>query len=295
MSNSVSSDAELGGRERRLSGAIIFGVPIVLIAVTFLFWYQTWFGRRLTDSELSEYLQDTSLPHKTQHALTQAATEILRHDPNVERVYPQIIALAGNREAGFRSMAAWVMGQDNKSAEFHQALLNLVDDPEPMVRWNAALALARFGDAAGEPQLKLMLRPYDLCAPMAGTVSLQANAQDTVRNGSVVARIKATDSEAVDIRSPLAGIIDRLAAKDGTTISAGDEIAVISPDDQQVWEALRALDLVGRPDDLADVDRFTQPVSGMSDRVRQQAVLTAGAIRKRDSKEQSKVESQSIQ
>jgi hypothetical protein len=292
MSDSVSSEATTG-RERRLSGAIIFGVPIVLIAVTFLFWYQTWFGRRLTDSELSEYLQDTSLPHKTQHALTQAAAEILRHDPNIERVYPQIVALAGNKEAGFRSMAAWVMGQDNRSVEFHQALLKLVDDPEPMVRWNAALALARFGDAAGEPQLKLMLRPYDLHAASAGTVSFRANIQDTVRNGSVVARINVKESVPVEIRSPLAGVIDLFAARDGATITVGDEIAVISPDDQQVWEALRALDLVGRPDDLPDVDRFSRPVSGMSDRVRQQAVLTAETIRKRaeNSEGQLKVES----
>ena len=291
MSDSVSSE-NITGRERRLSGSIIFGVPIVLVAVTFLFWYQTWFGRRLTNSELSEYLQDTSLPHKTQHALTQAAEEILRHDPNVERVYPQIVALAGNKEAGFRSMAAWVMGQDNKSAEFHQTLLKLINDPEPMVRWNAALALARFGDAAGDPQLKLMLRPYSLRAPMAGIVSFRANAQDTVRNGSIVARLKAQDPYPIEIRSPLAGVIDRFTAKDGTTIAAGDEIAVISPDDQQVWEALRALDLVGRPDDIADIGRFVRPVSGMSDRVRQQAALTVEAIRKRtvNSEGQAKVE-----
>ncbi|MHB8652589.1 MAG: HEAT repeat domain-containing protein [Terriglobia bacterium] len=294
MSNSVSSEA-VTGRERRLSGSIIFGVPIVLIAVTFLFWYQTWFGRRLTQAELSEYLKDTSLPHQTQHALTQAAAEILRHDPNVERVYPQIIALASNNEAGFRSMAAWVMGQDNRSADFHQALLKLIDDPEPMVRWNAALALARFGDAAGEPQLKLMLHPYEIHTPVAGTVSLVVNSQDTVRNGSVVARIKAANSDPVEIRSPLAGAIDRIAVKDGAIISAGDEIAVISPEEQQVWEALRALDLVGRPDDLADVDSLSRPVGGMSDRVRQQAALTAAAIRKRALKEQLKVESGNFQ
>jgi len=294
MSDSVSSDT-VTGRERRLSGSIIFGVPIVLIAVTFLFWYQTWFGRRLTQAELSEYLQDTSLPHQTQHALTQAAAEILRHDPNVERVYPQIIALASNKEAGFRSMAAWVMGQDNRSTEFHQALLKLIDDPETMVRWNAALALARFGDAAGEPQLKLMLRPYDLRAPMAGTVALRANAQDTVRNGNVVARIRTTDPDPVQIRSPLAGAIDRIPVKDGAKIAAGDEIAIISPEEQQVWEVLRALDLVGKPDDLEDVERFSRPVGGMSDRVRQQAALTAAAIRKRWLKKQPKVESGNFQ
>lgn len=147
--------------ERRLSGAIILGVPAVLVIVTFLFWYQTWFGRPLSESELREYLEDTSVPHKTQHALTQAVAEILRHDPAVERVYPQIVALAGNKEPGLRSMAAWVMGQDNKSQEFHTALLKLVVDPEPAVRWNAALGLARFDDDAGEPQLRSMLHTHD--------------------------------------------------------------------------------------------------------------------------------------
>ncbi len=288
MSNSVLSEVTTS-RDRRLSGAIILGVPIVLILVTFLFWYQTWFGRRLTDSELSEYLQDTSVPHKTQHALTQVAAEILRHDPAIERLYPEIIALAGNREPGFRSMAAWVMGQDNKSVEFHQALLKLVDDPEPMVRWNAALALARFRDGAGEPQLKIMLRPYDLRAPLAGTITWRVNVSDAVRSGTVAARIKAHDADSVEIRSPLAGLVIQRVANDGATIAAGDKLAVISPDDQQVWEALRALYFVGQPDDLADVELFARPIAGMSSRVREQAGLTGEAIRKRALSEQPKV------
>ncbi len=271
----------LRGRERRLSGSIILGVPIVLIIITFLFWYQTWFGRQLSESDLREYLQDTSVPHKTQHALTQVAAEILRHDPSVEGVYPLVVSLAGNNEAGLRSMTAWVMGQDNKSAAFHQALLKLVNDPEPSVRWNAALALARFGDPAGEPQLKLMLRPYSLAAPTAGAITFRVSTADAVRNGTVVAHVKTQDSNSVDVRSPVAGILEKRMVADGATIAAGDPIAVISPDDQQVWEALRALYLVGQPEDLVDVDRYSRPVAGMTDRVRQQAVLTAEAIRKR--------------
>lgn len=271
------------GSERRLSGAIILGVPIVLILVTFLFWYQTWFGRKLSAPEMNEYLQDTSVPHKTQHALTQVATEIMHHDPAAIRVYPQIVALAGNKEAGLRSMAAWVMGQDNTSAEFHQALLKLVVDADPMARWNAALALARFGDAAGDSQLRLMLVPYDLRSTLAGSITLKVSASDPVKSGSVVARIKGSGSEPVEIRSPLAGRVMRLAPADGATVAAGDEIAVISPDDQQLWEALRALYLVGGPDDLQSIEALARPAAGISSRVREQAALTAEAIRKRTS------------
>ena len=277
------------GNDRRLSGAIILGVPIVLVVVTFLFWYQTWFGRRLSESELREYLEDTSVPHKTQHALTQAVEEILRHDPAVERVYPQIVTLAGNKEPGLRAMAAWVMGQDNKSREFHTALLRLVEDPQPAVRWNAALGLARFGDATGEPQLRLMLRPFDFRAPQAGTISFEVKDSDPVRSGSVVARIKTQAADVLDLRSPLAGVVERRVASDGAVVAPGDLLAVISPDEQQIWEALQALSLVGKPEDLEDVERFARATNAMSDRVRQQAVLTVAAIRGR-SERQSKVE-----
>jgi hypothetical protein len=269
------------GPERRMSGAIILGVPALLVAITFLFWYQTWFGRQLSAAELREYLVDTSVPHHTQHALTQVAAEIVRGDPTVHSVYPQVAALAGSKEAGLRSMAAWVMGQDNTSPEFHAALLKLVRDSDPTVQWNAALALARFGDAAGEPPLKFMLRPFELRTPSAGRVNFRISLSDAVRSGSIVARIKTDGSSVADVRSPLSGVVQRLAATEGAPVAAGDVIAVISPDEQQVWEALRALDLVGRVEDLDEVEHFTKPGSSMSDRVRQQALLTAEAIRTR--------------
>ena len=42
----------------------------------------------------------------------------------------------------------------------HEALLRLIRDPEPMVRRNAATALAAFGDGAARPELVAMLKPY---------------------------------------------------------------------------------------------------------------------------------------
>ena len=258
-------------------------IPIAVVLITFLFWYSTWFGRPLPDREMAHYLADASVPHRTQHALAQVAAQIAHGDPSARRWYPQVIHLAGGKEPQLRLMAAWVMGQDNTSQEFHKALLALVADPEPMVRGNAALALVRFGDAAGEDQLKLLLRPYALLAPQAGSLTVRSKERDAVRSGSIVARIRDGEAQPVEVRSPLAGQLERLIAPDGAKVAAGDEIAVLLPGQEQVWEALRSLYLVGRPEDLEDVDRYSSGVGGMSERVRQQAALTAEAIRKRAS------------
>lgn len=262
---------------------IIVLVPVLVVLVTFLFWYSTWFGRPLGDSEMAECLTDTSVPHRTQHALAQVAEEIARHNPAARHWYPQVLTLAQNHEPQFRLMAAWVMGQDATSTEFHAALKTLVADPEPLVRWNAALALVRFGDTTGEPQLKLLLRPYTLVAPQAGRVRFRLKLGDPVDSGGGVAQIQDAGAPPVDIRSPLTGHLDQQVAKEGAQAEAGAPIAVLSPGEQQVWEALRALYLVGQPDDLADVDRYANGVAGMPERVRRQAALTAQAIQQRTS------------
>ena len=259
---------------------LILIVPILVVLITFLFWYQTWFGRPLGEREMSQYLSDTSVPHKTQHALAQLSDRMARGDGMARRWYPEIIALAQNKEPQLRSMAAWVMGQDNHCEEFRQALHRLVDDPAPLVRWNAALALARFGDAAGEPQLREMLQPFTLAAPQAGTLKFRFKEQDAVQSGGIVARISSLGgANSVDVVSPMAGKVARLAAKEGGQIGAGEAIAVIEPGEAQVFEALRALVLVGQAESLADVERFAAGAPGMSGRVRQQALLTAQAIR----------------
>jgi hypothetical protein len=269
------------------STAIVI-VPILLVLITFLFWYQTWFGRGLSDQEMAQDLANTSAPHKTQHALAQLSDRIARGDPTVKRWYPQLLALAQNKESQLRLEAAWAMGQDNHSEEFHQALRKLIDDPVPLVRGNAALALARFGDRAAEPQLRSMLQPFTLDAPEPGTIRFRMKEQDDVRNGSIIARIRLAESgQLVDVLSPVGGTIARLLVKDDATVAPGDAVAVIDPDEGQVVESLRALYLVGQPQDLEDVERFVRGAPNMSERVRQQAEATARAIRERLAKGKS--------
>ena len=263
-------------------------VPILLVLITFLFWYQTWFGRGLSDREMTQYLADTSVPHKTQHALAQLSDRIARGDPAAKRWYPQLLALAQNKEPQLRLEAAWAMGQDNHSEEFHQALRKLVDDPAPLVRANAALALARFGDGAGEPQLRAMLEPFTLGAPGSGAIKFRMKEQDAVRSGSIIARIRPPESgQQQDVLSPVGGTIARLLPKDGATVAAGEEVAVIDPDEGQVVESLRALYLVGQPQDLEEVERLAGAAPHRPERVRQQAEATARAIRQRSAKGKS--------
>jgi hypothetical protein len=72
-----------------------------------------------------------------------------------------------------------------------------------------------------------------------------------------------------------------LERDDGAMVKTGDPLADLSPDKNHVWEALRALYIVGQPADLEDVRRFTRPVPGFPDTVVRQASLTAQQIESR--------------
>jgi hypothetical protein len=157
----------------------------------------------------------------------------------------------------------------------------MLDDADLMVRRNAALALVRFADASGRPELVGVLRPFTLRAPVSGTLSLRAQTGQQVGRGTLLARIAAQDGTNTEIRSPYAGRVTQSAHSDHSNVMAGDELLSVGPDPSQVWEALRALYLVGKPEDLRDINRFEGAENEISARVRQQAVLTAQAIRTR--------------
>ena len=151
-------------RPGRRAYLLIALFALALVLFPFLFWYYTWFGRRLGDSDLDAYFADRSKPRHIQHALVQLG-ERISHRQNVSRWYPQVIAQAASPNLEIRQTAAWIMGQDRAYAPFHEALLKLIHDPQPMVRRNAALSLAAFGDPAARPELVAMLRPFAVARP----------------------------------------------------------------------------------------------------------------------------------
>src|SRR6202023_41460 len=66
----------------------------LIVLMPFLFWWNTWFGRQLSDQQLHEYLQDDKKPRHIQHALVQIGERLTRHAATVTRWYPDVVRLA---------------------------------------------------------------------------------------------------------------------------------------------------------------------------------------------------------
>jgi hypothetical protein len=149
-----------------------------------------------------------------------------------------------------------------------------------MVRGNAALSLVRFGDAAGRPQIVALLQPVIVLAPTAGRVLDIDKIGTSVRQGGLIAKIQ-EGGRTTEIRAPITGRIRTLSVATGATVPAGRDVAAIDPGSEQVWEALRALYLVGQRDDLAAIRIYERNVPEIPDRLRDQALLTERAIETR--------------
>jgi len=124
------------------------------------------------------------------------------------------------------------------------------------------------------------LQPATVPAPGAGRIIDIDKIGTSVRQGGLIAKL--TDGNyTTEIRAPITGRIRALSVATGATVAAGAEVAAIDPSSEQVWEALRALYLVGQLDDLAAIRIYERDVPEIPVRLREQAVLTEKAIQER--------------
>ena len=260
---------------------LFFATGWLIVLMPFLFWWNTWFGRQLTDKQITEYLRDDKHPRHIQHALVQVGERMGRHDAGVIRWYPQLVELSTYPVDEVRNTDAWVMGQETSSTEFHQALLKMLNDSSLMVRGNAALSLVRFGDATGKPQILELLQPAIVTAPQPGKLVDATTAGTAIRQGGTIAKLQA-DGQIIEVRSPIGGRVRQISGQIGQTVTAGQHLATIDPGTEQVWEALRALYLIGQPEDLSTISPYERELPDIPDRVRQQALQTEKAIRERE-------------
>jgi hypothetical protein len=278
--NPAVSIAAPAAKRVRASGPILI-LAILFVVASFLTWYFTWFGRNLSDSDITKFLDDEKHPRHVQHALLQIQQRIEHGDKSARQWYPRILALAGSPETEYRLTAAWVMGGDNTAQEFHQQLQRLVSDAEPIVRRNAALGLVRFNDENARPELLAMLQPFTVIAPAAGILQSSLSSGAQISRGALLGRIAEANNQVVEMRSPLLGKVDRLLVTNGATLKTGDGVLTINSDEQSVWEALRGLALVGKPEDLPLIEHYANAPEAATDRIKQQAALTANAIQSR--------------
>ena len=270
--------------------ALFFLTAWLIVLMPFLFWWNTWFGRQLSGKQIGEFLTDEKHPRHIQHALVQLGERMGRHDASGQPLYPELIRLASHPVEEVRNTDAWVMGLDTSGPGFHETLLKMLQDPSPMVRGNAALSLIRFGDASGRPYIVALLQSARIVAPSSGRATDTDKVGTPIHQGGLIAKLQVDRSavashqdgqQTIEVRSPISGRIRTLSVAAGTTVAAGSEIASVDPGDEQVWEALRALYLVGQPDDLPAIRPYQRELPEISGRLRQQALLTEKAIRDR--------------
>jgi hypothetical protein len=278
--NSLAQPVRARHRMSTRNRLLFFAMAWLIVLMPFLFWWSTWFGRHLSDKQLSEFLNDQKHPRHIQHALVQLGERLTVHDATAAQWYPDLERLAFYPVEEVRNTDAWVMGQDTTQAGFHDALLKMLSDTSPMVRGNAALSLVRFGDATGRSQIVALLHPADVMAPASGKIIDADRPGTAIHQGGLLAKLQNAQGQTVEIRSPIPGR-SRTIAQPGANVVVGTEVAIVDPASEQVWEALRALYLVGQVSDLDAVLPYERELPNISNDMRQQAIETEKAIRTR--------------
>jgi hypothetical protein len=263
---------------------LFFVTAWLVVLMPFMFWWSTWFGRALTTKQMGEYLNDSGHPRHIQHAIVQLGQRMSRHDPSAARWYPDLVRLASNPHEEVRSTDAWVMGQDTAGPGFHEALLKMLEDSSVIVRGNAALSLVSFGDSSGMPQIVSLLQPVTITAPTAGRVVDTATVGTAIHQGGLIAKLQDGDvdgQQTRELRSPITGRVHTLSTMTGASVVPGTAIATVEPGEEQVWEALRALYLIGQLEDLPAIRPYQRELPEVPERLRQQALETERAIQER--------------
>jgi pyruvate/2-oxoglutarate dehydrogenase complex dihydrolipoamide acyltransferase (E2) component len=117
-------------------------------------------------------------------------------------------------------------------------------------------------------------------SPYAGTLTIRLKPGDEINPGTLLAHIAASGQN-MEVRSDVPGTIDRWIAAENAQMQVGQPLVLIKPSQAMVWEALRALYLIGRKEDLVEVTGYARAGNGEAQDLQQQATLTAQAINAR--------------
>src|ERR1700692_3983946 len=277
--DSSSASPKPGMGKKWLVAILVLTFAFVLMP--FLLWYMTTFTRPLNDADLSSYFADTLNPRRAQHALSQIADRIMSPNPGIRESakiwYPEVIRFSEKVSDELRVTAAWVMGQDNQSPQFHTALLKQLADSNPMVQRNAALSLVRFADPAGHALIAGMLSTYTVAAQRTGILSIRLKPGDVINPGTLLAHIT-IGNDKTEVRSDVPGTIRQWILSENAQVKTGEPLLLVDPSPEMVWESLRALFLIGQKEDLPAVNPYVRGTEGMPPQIQQQAALTAREI-----------------
>lgn len=252
------------------------------IGLTWLVWYQTWFGARLTDDGLTASMAASAKPRDVQHGIEEITRRFDERRPGMDRWAKALVEASRREEEPVRISAAWAMFFDPGRAEFVARLGELVaSDPSVLVRRNAATSLAKSGEAAARPVLRSMLEPFTVTAPEPGVLASSVAVDAIVRENVPAARLRRDDGSTADVLAPVPGRVMQRVAAEGARVAKGEALLVLAPDSVHVHNAVLGLMLVGTNDDLEILGAAAAPQSAYPVEVKTAAARAMEAIRAR--------------
>ncbi len=123
------------------------------------------------------------------------------------QVVPQVVAHYRAQDAGVRKMVVYALGVLPDDGT-HTTLRAALDDPVPDVQWNAAVSLARHGDARGLTVLRRMLDREYVAGQVTPSGNLLEPVNDVMISGLRAVAALSEDSLANDVRPTLVALAD---------------------------------------------------------------------------------------
>ena len=232
---------------------------LAVLVVVGLAWRSCWYATPLSDAEIERILEDEDAEeNRLQKALSQIKARLDGKDASARRHLDRVAALAGHPVAQIRSTVAWVLGAAPEEPGHDAVLERLLQDAEPLVRYNAATSLGARRNPAAREVLLRMLDVTSVPSPADGSLRAPRKKGAAVRFGQIIARVERSDGTRGDVRAPLDGRLKRLLKAHGDRVTAGEALAEIEPSAGQIENALLALARVGKPDDVTAIQRVLE-------------------------------------
>jgi hypothetical protein len=265
---------------KRRTAAIFFGLVAGSALVTWLFWRGVTFSARLSDDDLEAALSPAASVRQAEHGLEEVTRRHDENRPGMDRWARHVVEASRRAEIPVRRVAAWSMQWDVARPEYGARLREMIaSDPDPTVRRNAAVSLARARDPAARPVLRSMLEPWVVTAPVAGTIVSVLPPGRRAQLDGMVARIETSGGGRAEASTPVPGQVIEAPVPEGGTVTAGARVATLAPDPDHAFNAAGGLFFVGTADDIPLLEMAAGPHSGLGPRVASQARAAIQAIR----------------
>lgn len=223
----------------------------------------------LADDQIISALRSDAKPEAIKTALVELHARAEK-GKSLEPWAPELVRLSKHPDVSVRRGVADLMGRDPQRKEFQPVLHTMLDSDMPLVCNAAAISLAAFDDGYGHDVLAAMLKPVVLTAPLPGQVRSMATNGGNVAHGDTVIRIEGS-GEQTNVLATVSGKV-RLEVETGDMVSGGSRLAVVQPSPEEMAAALKALQKVGKSQDVlyvAEVEADSAQPAG----IREQAKL----------------------